>query len=81
MPCCVTYRSSEAVRQLPDELRLIRPDIPWTKIAGIRNRLVHHYFVVDSDVVIDICENHLNPSLVALEEIAANYPELKLADD
>lgn len=66
----------EAVKQMPDEMRELRPDIPWAKITGIRNILVHHYFGIDSDIVIDVCTNHLQPLLAALQEIARAYPEI-----
>ena len=69
---------SEAVKHIPDELRQVRPDIPWTKVAGIRNRLVHQYFGIDNDVVVDICSNHLTPLLDALRDIARSFPELKI---
>ena len=34
---------SEASRRLPDELKARRPEIPWTKVAGIGNVLRHNY--------------------------------------
>ena len=68
----------EAVKQIPDDLRDLQPQIPWTKIAGIRNLLVHHYFHVDSEIVTDICRNHLLPLRDALRAIAAEFPELMI---
>ncbi len=41
----------EAVRALPDEVRLMAPDIPWSQIIGMRNILVHGYFDIDTDIV------------------------------
>lgn len=66
----------EAVKQIPDELRDLQPQIPWTKIAGIRNLLVHHYFLVDTEIVVDICANHLVPLQKALRAISGEFPEL-----
>ena len=37
----------EAVKNLPLSFRKKYPSIPWAKIAGMRDRLVHHYFGVD----------------------------------
>jgi uncharacterized protein with HEPN domain len=37
----------EAVKNIPDILKNKNPDIPWRKIAGIKDILVHHYFGVD----------------------------------
>lgn len=41
----------EAARALPEEVRHLAPDIPWPKIIGMRNVLVHGYFEVDTDIV------------------------------
>ncbi|MCW5700718.1 MAG: DUF86 domain-containing protein [Rhodospirillales bacterium] len=41
----------EAARALPDEVRGMAPDIPWPKIIGMRNILVHGYFAIDADIV------------------------------
>ena len=43
----------EAARRLPEEIRNLAPDIPWHKIIGMRNILVHGYFEIDLDVVWD----------------------------
>lgn len=41
----------EAVRNIPAPLRKKYKDIPWEKIAGTRNILIHEYFGVDLDLV------------------------------
>lgn len=41
----------EAARALPDDVRALAPDIPWSKIIGMRNILVHGYFDIDTDIV------------------------------
>lgn len=41
----------EAARALPAEIRALDPEIPWSKIIGMRNVLVHGYFGVDIDIV------------------------------
>lgn len=37
----------EAAKNVSPELRRQYPDIPWREIAGMRDRIVHHYFGVD----------------------------------
>ena len=41
----------EAVGPLPEEIRARAPEIPWSKIVGMRNILVHGYFAIDTEVV------------------------------
>lgn len=41
----------EAVKNIPDYFRNKHPDIPWKDIAGMRDKLMHHYFGVNLDTV------------------------------
>lgn len=65
----------ESIKKLPDEMRSSEPQIPWPSIAAMRNLLVHHYFRIDSDIVLDICKNHLSPLLEALERMSEKYAD------
>ncbi|MBN2313986.1 MAG: DUF86 domain-containing protein [Sedimentisphaerales bacterium] len=40
-----------------DRERLL--DIPWSKIVGMRNVLIHSYFGIDLDVVWSVVEDDL----------------------
>lgn len=41
----------EATKNLSAELRAQYSDIPWRSMAGVRDRLIHHYFGINLDVV------------------------------
>ena len=41
----------EAVRNIPDSFRKKYAKIPWKKIAGLRDILIHEYFGVDMELV------------------------------
>lgn len=49
----------EAVRSLPNETREHMSDIPWAAIAGLRNIVVHEYFRVNPELILDIVDNQL----------------------
>ncbi len=49
----------EAVRSLPSETREAMPDVPWASIAGLRNIVVHEYFRVNPDLILDIVDHEL----------------------
>jgi uncharacterized protein with HEPN domain len=59
----------EAASRLPEEIRNLAPDIPWQKMIGMRNILVHGYFAIDLDVVWDAVQRDvplLKPAVEAL---------------
>jgi len=41
----------EATKGLSNNITEANPDIPWSKMADMRDRMVHQYFRVDLDVV------------------------------
>jgi uncharacterized protein with HEPN domain len=49
----------EAVKNVPTEVRDRHPAIPWQRIAGLRDILIHQYFGIDIDIVWDIVRNKL----------------------
>lgn len=42
-----------------------RPEIPWKQVFGLRNRIAHGYFDIDTDIISEIINNDLNPLLEA----------------
>lgn len=41
----------EAARQIPENIREANPEFPWREITGMRNKLTHEYFGVNTKVV------------------------------
>jgi uncharacterized protein with HEPN domain len=61
----------EAAAKVTPQGRDQAPQIPWSIIVGMRNRLVHGYFEVDLDRVWATVTNDLPPLIAALEEVIA----------
>ena len=49
----------ESVKNLPDSLKNKYPNIPWKEIAGTRDKMIHHYFGVDLNIVWDIISKEI----------------------
>jgi len=59
----------EAASLVPAEHCARHPDIPWTRIVGMRHKLIHGYATVDLDVVWSTAKENL-PALVTQLEAA-----------
>jgi len=59
----------EAVSRLPDNVKQANPQIPWTLIKGMRNRLIHEYFGTDMQLVWSVITEELPAFKTELEKI------------
>lgn len=57
--------TGEACGQVPEPVRAEHPRIPWKRIIGVRNIVIHHYFGVDLETVWFIIK-HQMPELRSL---------------
>src|SRR3989344_5403222 len=44
----------EAVKNISPHLKKAYPNVEWSKIAGTRDKITHHYFGVDFNIVWEI---------------------------
>lgn len=63
----------DASRSLPPCVTDHIPTIPWTKIRAVRNLVVHEYFRVDVELIIDIVDRRLPPVLTRLLKMAYSH--------
>ena len=49
----------EAAKNVPTDFSSKHPEIKWNEIAGSRDKLIHHYFGVDLDIVWEIIEKDI----------------------
>jgi len=61
----------EAANAVSPAFRDRFPHIPWRKMAGLRNRLIHGYFDVNLDIVWDTILEDLPPLIKDLKAITS----------
>ncbi len=59
----------EATKQLSETIRQQAPHIPWRNIARMRDKLIHHYFGVNLDIVWHVIQDDLPPLKTAVEGV------------
>lgn len=60
----------EAAKNITDDFKEKHPDIPWKDLAGIRDKLIHHYFGVNLEIVWTIIEEDLPNLKKELQDIS-----------
>ena len=63
----------EAVKNIPSEVKEKYRAVPWQKIAGMRNRLIHGYFVVDFEKVWQTIKRDLPPLKEYVTKISEDF--------
>src|SRR5208337_5470850 len=63
----------EAAAAVPEEIRARHPDVPWKTIVGLRNKVIHHYFAVDHDVIWQIATKNIPATKGKIAEILREY--------
>lgn len=59
----------EAARQIPEDVRGAHPEIQWREIMGMRNKLTHEYFGVNTEVVWKTVQEDLPLIIPALQKM------------
>ena len=59
----------EAANRVSKTTQSNHPEIPWHKIVGMRNRLIHGYDVADTDILWDTITDDLPPLITKLNEL------------
>jgi uncharacterized protein with HEPN domain len=72
----------EAIKNLPDEFKEKYPEIRWRGIAGMRDKIIHHYFGIDVIKIWEVIEKDI-PKLKEqineiLEELESNNKQVEV---
>jgi len=62
----------EAASKISIEFRMEHPDVPWQKVIGMRNRLIHVYFDIDYNIIWQTVKENLPPLIEQLQSILKN---------
>lgn len=59
----------EATKNITTDLRDSKPDIPWRKMAGLRDVLIHDYLGIDVYIVWNVVQDELPELKVKIESL------------
>jgi uncharacterized protein with HEPN domain len=65
----------EAAGRVTPETRAHLPNIPWSDVVAMRNRLIHGYDSVDPDILWDTIKHDLPPLVAAVDRLIQRLTE------
>jgi len=61
----------EATKNLSVNIRKSHPKVPWKDLMGMRDKMIHHYFGINYEIVWTIAKEELAGLLPQIERILA----------
>jgi uncharacterized protein with HEPN domain len=65
----------EATKNIPANVKAEHKDVPWKRMAGMRDKLIHGYFGVDTKTLYKTAKQDIPPLKAPIEEILKNQPQ------
>lgn len=65
----------EAVKNIPDDVRELNPEMEWRKIAGLRDVLAHAYFQIEDEIIWDVIQNKVPHLLETVNRLLKSETE------
>lgn len=65
----------EAAKKIPEELRELYSDIPWRRMARMRDKLIHEYHGVDLEIIWTVVKEELPPVKPLIEKVLQDIGE------
>jgi uncharacterized protein with HEPN domain len=59
----------EATKKIPENFRSKHSSIPWKRMAGMRDKLIHEYFGVDFEILWKVIKDEIPPLKQEFEKI------------
>ena len=63
----------EASRNIPEDIREKYPDIPWKRMIGLRNIVIHEYFGIDLGIIWQIISRNLPETKPKIRSMLKNF--------
>lgn len=57
------------------DLSALYPEIDWKGAKGIRDFLSHHYFILDAEVIFDVCKNKIDDVKQSIQSLQSNIQQ------
>lgn len=80
--CMLIQTIGEGVKKIDKytegKLLVYRPEIPWRRVTGMRDRISHGYFELDTGYINDIIKNDLTPLSEAVEALISIVDNLRI---
>ncbi|MGC9348297.1 MAG: DUF86 domain-containing protein [Anaerolineae bacterium] len=67
----------EAAARISPKTREAHPEIPWSSMIGMRNRLIHEYFRTNLEIVWQTLEQDIPQLIVLLEPLVRPQDETR----
>ena len=59
----------EAAKKIPNSMRAEYSEIPWKRMAGMRDKLIHEYFGIDLEMVWEVIHSELPPIKLFIQNV------------
>lgn len=66
----------EATKNIPQTIKEQYPEIPWRQMAGMRDKLIHGYFGIDSETIYKASKTNIPQLKTHIERILKNQPQI-----
>jgi uncharacterized protein with HEPN domain len=62
----------EATKNIPESIRQKYPEVPWQKMAGMRDKLIHEYFGIDLEILWEVTKRDIPPLKAMIQQVSDN---------
>jgi uncharacterized protein with HEPN domain len=63
----------EAIKKIPQEVIDRHPDVPWKEFAGMRDKMVHGYFMISPTIIWETSRHDLAPLAAVVTVLLREY--------